>query len=59
MFIIKKTILYMRFYMVCFLCIYASSIEHILQPARAYCDIIFLIRIFGEHLAAKETKDTK
>jgi len=59
MFVIWKTVLYMQFYMVCLSCMYASNIEHIVQPARAYYDIIFLIAIFGEHLAAKETKDTK
>jgi len=58
MFIIRKTVLYMQFYIVRFSCICASSIKHILQPARAYYDIIFLIVIFGEHLVAKETKDT-
>ena len=57
--VIRKTILYMQFYMVCFPCIYVSNIEHILQPTRAYYDIIFLIAILREHLAAKETKDTK
>jgi hypothetical protein len=56
MFIIRKTVLYMQFYMVRFSRVYASSVEHILQPARAYYDIVFLIVIFGEYLVTKDTK---